>query len=57
MSTAFFDGRTEQYKPPADAVLADPADVAEAILWSLGRPEGLEVRELAVMSAVEGSWP
>lgn len=57
MHTAFFDGRTDQYRPPADAVLAEPAEVAEAIVWSLGRPEGLEVRELAVMSPVEGSWP
>ena len=57
MHTAFFDDRDEQYKPPPDAVLADPDEVAQSILWCLGRPEGLEVRELAVMAPVEGSWP
>lgn len=57
MHTSFFDERDEQYKPPADAVLADPAEVAETVAWVLGRPAGLEVRELAVMAPVEGSWP
>jgi NAD(P)-dependent dehydrogenase (short-subunit alcohol dehydrogenase family) len=57
MHTAFFDDRDEQYKPPADAVLADPDEVARSIVWCLGRPEGIEVRELAVMAPVEGSWP
>jgi NAD(P)-dependent dehydrogenase (short-subunit alcohol dehydrogenase family) len=57
MHTAFFDDRDEQYKPPADAVLADPDEVAQSIVWCLGRPEGIEVRELAVMAPVEGSWP
>ncbi len=57
MHTAFFDGRDEQYKPPADAVLADPDAVADTIVWCLGRPAGLEVRELAVMASVESSWP
>ena len=57
MHTSFFDDRDEQYKPPADAVLADPADVAETIVWALGRPEGLEVRELVAMAPQEGSWP
>ena len=57
MQTAFFDERDDQYKPPADAVLADPDEVALSVLWCLGRPDGLEVRELAVMAPVEGSWP
>lgn len=57
MQTAFFDDRDEQYKPPADAVLADPDEVARTVLWCLGRPDGIEVRELAVMAPVEGSWP
>jgi NADP-dependent 3-hydroxy acid dehydrogenase YdfG len=57
MHTSFFDERDEQYKPPADAVLADPADVAETVVWVLSRPAGIEVRELAVMAPVEGSWP
>jgi NADP-dependent 3-hydroxy acid dehydrogenase YdfG len=57
MRTAFFEDRDEQYRPPADAHLADPADVAEAVVWALGRPDGLEVKELAVMAPDEGSWP
>jgi NADP-dependent 3-hydroxy acid dehydrogenase YdfG len=57
MQTGFFDDRDDRYKPPADAVLADPDEVAQSIIWCLGRPEGIEVRELAVMAPVEGSWP
>lgn len=57
MRTAFFDGRDEQYRPPADAHLADPSEVAQAVVWALCRPEGLEVKELAVMAPDEGSWP
>ena len=57
MHTAFFNERDEKYRPPADAVLADPGEVADTIVWTLGRPPGLEVRELAVMAPVEGSWP
>jgi NAD(P)-dependent dehydrogenase (short-subunit alcohol dehydrogenase family) len=57
MRTAFFDERDEQYRPGADAVLADPWEIAESVLWCLGRPAGIEVRELAVMADVEGSWP
>jgi len=57
MHTAFFDDREERYRPPADAVLADPGEVAAAVVWCLGRPEGIEVRELAIMAPVEGSWP
>jgi NAD(P)-dependent dehydrogenase (short-subunit alcohol dehydrogenase family) len=57
MRTAFFDDRDEQYRPGPDAVLADPADVAATIAWCLSRPDGIEVRELAVMAPVEPSWP
>lgn len=57
MHTAFFDDRDERYKPPAGAVLAEPGDVADMVMWVLGRPAGIEVRELAVMAPVEGSWP
>lgn len=57
MSTAFFEDRDDRYKPPADAVLADPDDIAQSVIWCLGRPQGVEVRELAVMASVEGSWP
>jgi len=57
MQTAFFDGRTEQYKPGPDAVLNDPAQVASAVLFALGRPAGVELRELVVTPSVEPSWP
>ncbi len=57
MHTAFFDGRTEQYKPPPDAKLNQPADVAQAVLFALQQPPGCEVRELLVAPSVEGSWP
>jgi NAD(P)-dependent dehydrogenase (short-subunit alcohol dehydrogenase family) len=57
MRTPFFDGRDPKYQPPADAALADPDDVAESVMWVLSRPEGIEVKELAVMAPAEGSWP
>jgi NAD(P)-dependent dehydrogenase (short-subunit alcohol dehydrogenase family) len=57
MQTAFFDGRDEQYKPPADAVLAPPEQVAETVLFALTRPNGTEVRELIVTTSTESSWP
>jgi NAD(P)-dependent dehydrogenase (short-subunit alcohol dehydrogenase family) len=57
MNTAFFDGRTEQYRPGPDAMLNDPNEVAAAVLFALGRPAGCEVRELIVTPSVEPSWP
>jgi NAD(P)-dependent dehydrogenase (short-subunit alcohol dehydrogenase family) len=57
MHTPFFDGRTEQYKPPADAKLNQPADVAAAVVFAFGQPPGCEVRELVVCASTEGSWP
>jgi NAD(P)-dependent dehydrogenase (short-subunit alcohol dehydrogenase family) len=57
MQTAFFDNRTEQYKPPADAELAPPGQVAEAVLFALTRPAGVELRELIVTPSREPSWP
>lgn len=57
MHTAFFDGRDEQYKPPPDAKLNQPADVARAVIFALTQPAGCEVRELVVTPSVEGSWP
>ncbi len=57
MQTPFFDGRTEQYKPPADAKLNAPGDVAAAIVFALGQPAGCEIRELVVASSTESSWP
>jgi NAD(P)-dependent dehydrogenase (short-subunit alcohol dehydrogenase family) len=57
MRTAFFDDRTEQYKPPADAKLNRPEDVAQAVLMALSQPAGCELRELVITPAVEPSWP
>ena len=41
MQTPFFDGRAEQYKPPADAKLNDPSNVAAAVVFALSQPAGL----------------
>ena len=57
MQTAFFDGRDERYKPPPDADLASPDDVAEAVLFALTRPNGTQLRELIVTPTHETSWP
>ncbi|MFC5380415.1 SDR family oxidoreductase [Aquipuribacter nitratireducens] len=57
MRTAFFDGRTEQYRPGPDADLLDPAEVADAVVYALSRPAGVELRELVLVSSGEPSWP
>jgi NAD(P)-dependent dehydrogenase (short-subunit alcohol dehydrogenase family) len=57
MQTAFFDGRDEQYKPPPDAKLAPPEDVAATVVFALTRPDGVEMRELVVCPSTESSWP
>jgi NAD(P)-dependent dehydrogenase (short-subunit alcohol dehydrogenase family) len=57
MQTPFFDGRDEQYKPPADAKLNDPAHVAETVVFALTQPAGCELRELVVCASTESSWP
>jgi NAD(P)-dependent dehydrogenase (short-subunit alcohol dehydrogenase family) len=57
MQTAFFDDRDEQYKPPPDAKLNDPRDVAEAVVFALRQPPGCQVREMVVCPSVESSWP
>jgi NAD(P)-dependent dehydrogenase (short-subunit alcohol dehydrogenase family) len=57
METAFFDGREEQYKPGPDARLSPPAEVAEAALFALTRPPGVEVREMLFCPSTESSWP
>ncbi|GAA3825082.1 MULTISPECIES: SDR family oxidoreductase [Amycolatopsis] len=57
MHTAFFDSRDEQYKPPADAKLNNPENVAQTVLFALSQPAGCEVRELVVAHSEEGSWP
>lgn len=57
MHTAFFDSREERYKPPPDAKLNRPEDVADAALFALRQPPGCEVRELVVCPSLETSWP
>ena len=57
MHTAFFDGRDEQYKPPPDAKLNKPENVAQTVLFALRQPAGCEVREIVVTPSVEGSGP
>ncbi|WP_030452828.1 SDR family oxidoreductase [Herbidospora cretacea] len=57
MSTSFFDGRPEQYKPGPDAQLNRPEDVAETVVFALSQPPGCEVRELVVCHSMETSWP
>ncbi len=57
MQTPFFDGRPDQYKPPPDAKLNRPQDVAAAVVFALGQPDGCEVRELVITPSVEASWP
>ncbi|MFP5369441.1 MAG: SDR family oxidoreductase [Actinomycetes bacterium] len=57
MHTAFFDDRTEQYRPGPDAKLNRPEDVAATVLVALTQPPGCEIRELVVTSSEESSWP
>jgi NAD(P)-dependent dehydrogenase (short-subunit alcohol dehydrogenase family) len=57
MATAFFDDRPENYKPPADAKLNRPEDVAAAVVFALRQPRGCEVRELLICPSEEPSWP
>lgn len=57
METPFFDGRSDQYKPPPDATLNAPEDVADAVIFALTRPKPCEVRELVVCPSTEASWP
>jgi NAD(P)-dependent dehydrogenase (short-subunit alcohol dehydrogenase family) len=57
MDTAFFDERDEQYRPEPDALLCDPADVADAVVFALTRPDGCEVKEMVVAGPTETSWP
>ena len=57
MHTAFFDSRDDRYKPPPDAKLNRPDDVADAVLFALRQPPGCEVRELVGCPSLETSWP
>jgi short-subunit dehydrogenase len=57
MRTGFFDDRDQRYKPGPDAVLNDPANVAQAVLFALGQPVGCVVRELVIAAETETSYP
>jgi len=57
MSTHFFDGRPDRYKPGPDARLADPNEIAQAVVFALGRPAGVELREIVMAADTEPSWP
>lgn len=57
MHTAFFDNRLDQYKPPPDAKLNQPENVAETVVFALSQPAGSEIRELVVCAPTESSWP
>jgi NAD(P)-dependent dehydrogenase (short-subunit alcohol dehydrogenase family) len=57
MHTSFFDDRDEQYKPPPDAKLSKPENVAETVVFALSQPAGCEVREMVVCAPTESSWP
>ncbi|MBQ1046344.1 SDR family oxidoreductase [Micromonospora sp. C32] len=57
MRTAFFDERDEKYKPGPDAILNDPADTAQAVMFALAQPPGCAVREMVVCAEQESSYP
>ncbi len=57
MQTQFFDDRPDQYKPGPDAKLTPPAEVADAVVFALTRPPGVDVREMMVSVSTEPSWP
>jgi NAD(P)-dependent dehydrogenase (short-subunit alcohol dehydrogenase family) len=57
MRTSFFDDRAEQYRPPPDAKLNRPEDVAATVVFALRQPPGCELRELVVCPSTEPSWP
>ena len=57
MRTKFFDDRDEQYKPGPDAILNDPAQVADAIMFALTQPAGSAIREMIVAAEQESSYP
>lgn len=57
MRTKFFDGRAERYLPGDGVQLNDPQHVAEAVVFALGQPDHVEVRELLIAHEEEGSWP
>jgi NAD(P)-dependent dehydrogenase (short-subunit alcohol dehydrogenase family) len=44
-------------RPGADANLADPSDLARAVVFALGQPAGFELREVIATPSTEPSWP
>ena len=57
MRTKFFDEREDRYKPGPDAILNDPANVANAVVFALSQPAGCAVREIVVAAEMETSYP
>lgn len=57
MKTRFFEGRTERFMPKDDSRLNDPARVADAIVYALSQPPGVEIREILIAHGEEDSWP
>jgi NAD(P)-dependent dehydrogenase (short-subunit alcohol dehydrogenase family) len=57
MRTKFFDDRDARYKPGPDAILNDPANTANAIMFALQQPPGCAVRELVIAAETETSYP
>lgn len=57
MKTHFFDGRSERYMPQDDSRLNAPERVADAIVYALGQPQGVEIREILIAHEDEDSWP
>ena len=57
MRTKFFDDLDERYKPGPDAILNDPANVANAVMFALSQPAGCAVRELVIAAETESSYP
>lgn len=57
MRTSFFDARDIRFRPPEDAVLNDPRDVAAAVVTALATPSPCELREMVVAPSTEPSWP
>jgi NAD(P)-dependent dehydrogenase (short-subunit alcohol dehydrogenase family) len=57
MRTKFFDERDDRYKPGPDAILNDPANVANAVMFAISQPAGCAIRELVIAAETETSYP
>ena len=58
MRTHFFDRFVEQGIPmPDEAVLQDPRNVANTIVFAAQMPHGSDVQEIVVTSPFESGWP